>query len=135
MHQETRFKNINADMIGIGPLIIHPETPLKNFKNGNFDMALKVMAVTRLLLPDINIPATTAMETIKKDGQIIALQSGANVIMPSFSGCENSKKYEIYPNKNFIDANDLVSRENIEKKLNSIGRKISQDYGHRIKNN
>ena len=126
------FKKLDADMIGIGPLIIHPQTPLKCYENGSFDLALKVMAITRLLLPDINIPATTAMETIKKDGQLIALQAGANVIMPSFSGCENSKKYEIYPNKSFVDANDLVSRENIEKKINSIGRKISKDYGHRV---
>ena len=62
------FKELDVDMVGIGPLIIHPDTPLKNFDNGSFNLALKVMAITRLLLPDINIPATTAMETLVKNG-------------------------------------------------------------------
>ena len=51
-------------MIGIGPFIPHPDTPLKDAEGGTLQMALKVMALTRLLLPDINIPATTAMETL-----------------------------------------------------------------------
>ena len=60
------FKKNNFDMIGIGPFIPHPNTPLKGYKSetDSFEMSLKVMAVTRLLLPDINIPATTAMETL-----------------------------------------------------------------------
>ena len=58
------FKEIGADMIGIGPFIPHPDTPLKDCANGNFTLALKVMALTRIMLPDINIPATTAMETL-----------------------------------------------------------------------
>ena len=65
------FKELNADMVGIGPLIPHPDTPLKDAEKDNFDMSLKVMALTRLLLPDINIPATTAMETIRPNGRII----------------------------------------------------------------
>ncbi|MBR3889135.1 [bacterium] len=57
------FKDIKADMIGIGPFIPHEDTPLKDAEKGNFWLALKVMALTRILLKDINIPATTAMET------------------------------------------------------------------------
>lgn len=67
------FKEINADMIGIGPFIPNENTPLKDEVGGKFEMALKVMAITRLLLPDINIPATTAMETLNPNGRIIAL--------------------------------------------------------------
>ncbi len=93
------FKEVNADMIGIGPFIPHPETPLANESNDNFDLALRVMAVTRLLLPDINIPATTAMETLRPDGRIIALKSGANVIMDNITLAEFKNKYEIYPDK------------------------------------
>lgn len=93
------FKKLNADMVGIGPLIPHPNTPLKNANKDNFDMSLKVMAITRLILPDINIPATTAMESIRENGRIIALQSGANVVMPNMTDCNYRKKYELYPNK------------------------------------
>ena len=91
------FKEINADMVGIGPFIAHPHTPLKDMPNGNFTLALKVMALTRILLKNINIPATTAMETLNPNGRIIALQSGANVVMPNVTTTEYRAKYEIYP--------------------------------------
>ncbi|HUK99307.1 MAG TPA: [FeFe] hydrogenase H-cluster radical SAM maturase HydE, partial [Nitrospirota bacterium] len=77
------FKEIEADMIGIGPFIPNPDTPLGNDIGGTFELSVKVMAITRLLLPDINIPATTAMEALNKMGRIIGLQSGANVVMPN----------------------------------------------------
>ena len=58
------FKELDADMLGIGAFIPHPDTPLALHKQNNFDLALRVMALTRIILPDINIPATTAMETL-----------------------------------------------------------------------
>jgi len=128
------FKSINADMIGIGPFIPHPDTPLKSeLKPENFDMALKVMAVTRLLLPDINIPATTAMETINPNGRIIALQRGANVVMPNILTAEYKIKYEIYPNKICINEHSGKCRHCIENKINSIGRTVAADKGFRKK--
>ncbi len=121
------FKELNADMVGIGPFIPHPNTPLSNEKKDNFDLALRVMAITRLLLPDINIPATTAMETLRENGQIIALQSGANVIMPNFTTPEYKKEYEIYPNKK--SSNNCIN--DITEKIKKIGRKISKSKGFR----
>lgn len=129
------FKSLNADMIGIGPFIPHQNTPLKGELNSaNFDMALKVMACTRLLLPDINIPATTAMETINPNGRIIALNSGANVVMPNILDSEHKKKYEIYPNKICINEHSGKCRKCIESKINSIGRYISDNKGFRTDN-
>lgn len=121
------FKELNADMVGIGPFIPHPNTPLSNEKKDNFDLALRVMAITRLLLPDINIPATTAMETLRENGQIIALQSGANVIMPNFTTSEHKKEYEIYPNKK--SANNCIN--DITEQIKKIGRSISCTKGFR----
>ena len=123
------FKEIGADMVGIGPFIVHPDTPLKDFKNGDFILALKVMALTRILLPDINIPATTAMETLNPNGRIIALQSGANVVMPNVTTREFRKKYEIYPGKICVNENPDKCRGCIEAKIKSIGRIISTEYG------
>lgn len=122
------YKKLNADMIGIGPLITHPDTPLKDEKNGDFILALKMTALTRILLPDINIPATTAMETLNQNGRIIALQSGANVVMPNVTENAYRKQYEIYPGKVSVDYTEL------EKKLNEIGRKISTSRGFRSDN-
>ena len=125
------FKKINADMIGIGPFIAHPHTPLKDMPNGNFTLALKVMALTRILLKNINIPATTAMETLNPNGRIIALQSGANVVMPNVTTTEYRAKYEIYPNKICINENPSQCFNCIGGKIRSIGRTISKDYGFR----
>ena len=125
------FKEINADMVGIGPLIPHPNTPLKNCQSGNFTLALKVMALTRILLKDINIPATTAMETLNPNGRILALQSGANVVMPNVTTTEYRAKYEIYPNKICINENPSQCRNCIGGKILSIGRTIAKDKGFR----
>lgn len=126
------FKEIGADMIGIGPLIAHPQTPLKDAKNGSLTLALKVMALTRIILKDINIPATTAMETLDPNGRILALQCGANVVMPNLSLEEHQAKYEIYPNKG-INSLPLEGENSLEAKLLSIGRTISTGYGFRNK--
>ena len=125
------FKKLNADMIGIGPFIPHKETPLKEASKGDFWLALKVMALTRIIMPDINIPATTAMETINPNGRIIALQSGANVVMPNVTSTKYRAKYEIYPNKICLGDAPEQCRGCIEGKIKSIGRTISTSYGFR----
>lgn len=125
------FKEINADMVGIGPFIAHPHTPLKDCLNGDFTLALKVMALTRILLKNINIPATTAMETLNPNGRIIALQSGANVIMPNVTTTEYRAKYEIYPNKICINENPSQCFNCVSGKIRSIGRSVSTGYGFR----
>ena len=125
------FKEIDADMVGIGPFIAHPQTPLKDSGNGSFILALKVMALTRILLKNINIPATTAMETLNPNGRIIALQSGANVVMPNVTTTEYRAKYEIYPNKICINEDPSQCRGCIESKIKSIGRTISKEKGFR----
>ena len=127
------FKEIDADMVGIGPFIAHPHTPLKDAQNGSFTLALKVMALTRIELKNINIPATTAMETLNPNGRIIALQSGANVVMPNVTSTRYRAKYEIYPNKICISENPLQCRYCIEGKIKSIGRTISKNFGFRQK--
>lgn len=127
------FKEIDADMIGVGPFIPNPDTPLKDEKGGTFELSLKVMALTRLLLPDINIPATTAMETLNKNGRLIALQSGANVVMPNVTEGEYRKLYALYPGKICVNDTPAHCFGCISGKINSIGRPISKDYGYRKK--
>lgn len=121
------FKELDADMIGIGPFIPHPQTPLKDAACGNLNLAIKVMALTRIVLKDINIPATTAMETLAPNGRLLALQSGANVVMPNLTDDYHRSLYEIYPNK------AVTTRLDLEKKLKSIGRYIElKTFGFRI---
>ena len=123
------FKDIKADMIGIGPFIPHPDTPLAGNSGGTLDLSLKVMALTRLLLPDINIPATTAMEALAPSGQLKALQSGANVIMPNVTLNDYRKFYDLYPGKSSTNVSPDNSLAALRDKIASIGRSIATDYG------
>lgn len=125
------FKEIGADMIGIGPFIPNQDTPLKNEAGGEFYLSLKVMALTRILLKDINIPATTAMESLDKNGRIIALQSGANVVMPNITEGEYRELYALYPGKICVNDTPAHCRSCITGKITSIGRTIGKDKGFR----
>ena len=125
------FKKINADMIGIGPFIPNQDTPLKNAEGKKFTLSLKVMAITRLILPDINIPATTAMESLNPNGRIIALKSGANVVMPNVTEGEYRKLYALYPGKICTGDTPSHCRDCITSKITNIGRVISDGFGFR----
>ncbi|WML36145.1 [FeFe] hydrogenase H-cluster radical SAM maturase HydE [Clostridium sp. OS1-26] len=127
------FKEIGADMIGIGPFIPNEDTPLKDEKGGEFTTSLKVMAITRVLMPDVNIPATTAMESLDKNGRIIALKSGANVVMPNVTEGEYRKLYALYPGKICTGDTPAHCRGCITGKITSIGRVVSDTKGFRIK--
>ncbi|MCD8024137.1 MAG: [FeFe] hydrogenase H-cluster radical SAM maturase HydE [Candidatus Gastranaerophilales bacterium] len=130
------YKKLDADMVGIGPFIPHPDTPLKGkLQTANFELALRMMSITRILLKDINIPATSAMETINPNGRIIALNAGANVIMPNATPLKYRAKYEIYPNKICTDEQPEKCDICIKSKIASIGRYVSEDKGFRTKNN
>ncbi len=127
------FRKFNFDMIGIGPFIPHPNTPLGNADRGDLDMVLKVVALTRLVTCDTHIPATTAVGTIHPLGRQKALSCGANVIMPNATPKEYRPYYQIYPNKICIDENPQNCRFCIENMVFSLGRKIGSGFGHAVK--
>lgn len=123
------FKEVDCDMVGIGPFIPHPDTPLKNTEGKKLNLSLKVMALTRLLLPDINIPATTAMETLAPDGQIRALNGGANVIMPNVTLTDFRQYYQLYPGKTSTGYTPDTTLQKVIDKILSLGRTIGSGYG------
>ncbi|MGI1691825.1 [FeFe] hydrogenase H-cluster radical SAM maturase HydE [Thermoanaerobacter uzonensis] len=127
------FKKIDADMIGVGPFIPNPDTPLKNEKGGTFELTLKVVAIIRLLMPDINIPATTAMETLNPNGRMIALRCGANVVMPNVTEGEYRKLYALYPGKICVADTPAHCFSCITARINSSGRVVSKSFGYRKK--
>ncbi len=125
------FKELDVDMNGIGPFIPNEDTPLKDAEGGQFELALKVMAIVRLLLPDINIPATTAMETLNKQGRVIALKCGANVVMSNVTEGEYRKLYALYPGKICTGDTPAHCRGCISGKIRGIGRIVSDGPGFR----
>jgi len=103
-------RDIDADMAGFGPFIPQHNTPLADHKQGRADLTLKVMALTRILVPEILLPVTTAFETVCADnGLFQGLMSGANVIMPDFTPEEERGKYAIYDHKARITLESAVS--------------------------
>ena len=127
------FQEIDADMIGIGPFIPNPDTPLAGSIGGTFDLACRMMALTRLLMPDVNIPATTAMETLQPDGRMLALQRGANVVMPNVTDMDYRKMYMLYPGKICLNDAPADCRSCVTEKIGDIGRTVSVDQGFRRK--
>ena len=127
------FNTLDADMIGVGPFIPHPETPLAGTGGGTFDRACRVVSICRLLQPTSNIPATTAMETLDPNGRMLALQRGANVVMPNVTETEYRPLYQLYPGKICLNDAPAHCRGCITGKIKSIGREVAEDAGFRKK--
>lgn len=120
------MQELEVDMAGIGPFIPSENTPLAQCAQGDLFLTLKVLAVTRLALPWANLPATTAVGTIHPQGRKLALECGANVIMPNVTPPELKKHYRIYPGKEKFSGNTV---EKLKKLVHSLGRRISDSKG------
>lgn len=124
------MKKLDADMLGIGPFIAHPDTPLAGLENEGLDMTLRVLALARLITHNTNIPATTALRTLHPQGHLLALQVGANVVMPDFTPEIYKMRYDIYPGRAGVEsATDII--EKLERDFAAIGRYISYSPGYR----
>jgi biotin synthase len=123
------FIQYDFDMIGIGPFIVHPQTPLAWAAIGPLNRTLKVLAITRIVTRDTNLPATTAAGVLDPNGRRLALLAGANVIMPDITPPIYRQHYQIYPGK----AQMAVERHALSKMISSLGRRISQGPGSRVR--
>jgi len=124
------MKQLDADMLGIGPFIAHPDTPFAGIENDDIELTLRVLAAARLITRDTNIPATTALATLHPQGRLIALQAGANVVMPDFTPDIYKSRYDIYPGRtDTAPAEEII--EKLKNDIQSIGRKINFSVGNR----
>ncbi|HQE74854.1 MAG TPA: [FeFe] hydrogenase H-cluster radical SAM maturase HydE [Candidatus Hydrogenedentes bacterium] len=142
-HDICTFRALDLDMIGVGPYIGHPETPLGqgNWSPPRADgeqvpntelMTYKVVALTRMVCPEANIPSTTALATLNRaEGRELGLARGANVIMPNITPPRYRRLYEIYPAKACIDETSPASHTGIAAWLEAIGRKPGCGRGGR----
>ncbi len=122
-------KELNADMVGIGPFIPASGTPLGREKAGKVEDVLVMLALTRLMIPKILMPATTAMGTLDPKGREKALKAGANVVMPNLSPIGIKSKYQLYDNKICTGDESAHCRACIEKRINSIGMQVDMGRG------
>ncbi|MBP5332537.1 MAG: [FeFe] hydrogenase H-cluster radical SAM maturase HydE [Lachnospiraceae bacterium] len=116
-------------MCGIGPFIPHHDTPFKDEKAGTLELTLFLLSVIRLILPEVLLPATTALGTIDPMGREKGILAGANVVMPNLSPVGVRKKYELYDNKICTGEESAQCRGCLEARMNSIGYRLVVDRG------
>lgn len=93
------LKELQPHMVGIGPFIPSKNTKFADYKEGKLEHVLVMMALTRLMLPKVLLPSTTALGTISPNGRELGLKSGGNVVMPNLSPTSVRAKYSLYDNK------------------------------------
>ncbi|HOJ32084.1 MAG TPA: [FeFe] hydrogenase H-cluster radical SAM maturase HydE [Candidatus Hydrogenedentes bacterium] len=137
------FRALDLDMVGVGPYIGHPDTPLgarveirvvprENQVPNTELMTYKVVALTRLVCPQANIPSTTALATLNRAlGRELGLQRGANVVMPNLTPPQYRVKYEIYPAKVCIDETADQCHMCMRARIMRIGRSVGSGQGGR----
>jgi biotin synthase len=113
------LQKIDVDMVGMGPYIEHPETPLYDVRNEipapkeRFEKTLLMIAILRIMMKSINIAASTAMDTLDKEGRIKAITAGANVLMPNITPVKYRENYLIYKDKPVVlEADELLDKFN-----------------------
>lgn len=126
------LKEFQPQMIGIGPFIPHSETPLRAEKGGTVEATAVLVALARLLVPDALIPATTAMGSLHPRGRELALQAGANVVMPSLTPLRYRDQYELYENKICLNDEPAHCRGCIEGRINSVGLQVDMGRGDHL---
>ncbi len=124
------MKELDIDMCGMGPYIEHEDTPLFKYREKliapeqRFDLTLKMIAILRLMMEDINIAATTAMQAIDKQGREKALMVGANILMPNITPRQYREDYFLYENKPCYDENPDDCLPCLEARVAAAGSKI-----------
>ena len=123
------FKEHDIDMIGMGPYITHNETPLANAiedfnSERQLNLGLKMVALARIYLRDVNIAATTALQALNPTGREMGLQAGANIIMPNITATEYRPAYQLYNGKPCLDENSNQCRGCLQRRIDSIGETI-----------
>lgn len=129
------YKKYDIDMIGMGPYVVHQDTPLGKYAIANdldtpawhaerVRLGLLMVALTRLYLKDVNITATTALQALDKLGREKALKAGANILMPIITVPEHRAKYLLYDNKPCVDDNADQCKDCLTRRVMSIGDRV-----------
>lgn len=121
------LQEFRPHMVGIGPFIPHQDTPFGKYPAGSSALTVKMIAITRGILPGALIPATTALATLGSRKQ--ALQAGANVVMPNLSPNEVRVKYNLYNNKLSTGTESAQMLPALREELESYERKMDMSRG------
>ena len=124
--------DFQPEMVGIGPFIPHCDTPLRDEPAGTLELTVFLLGIIRLMLPDVLLPATTALATIHPEGREMGIRAGANVCMPNLSPRAVREKYMLYNNKISTGEEAAQSRDALAKRIEKIGYAIVTARGDHI---
>jgi len=139
------MKNLDIDMCGMGPFIIDDDTPISKYKHitpsieKRLDLTLKMYAILRIVMKNINIAATTALFTLDKAAFLQALDTSCNVIMPNFTPPKYKSEYKLYPNKagtnnsvedSLLNIKNLLSKSSLEVGFGQRGDSVHYNKAH-----
>lgn len=127
------IKQLDLDMIGVGPFLPHPSTPLAASLSGSFEVTLRFVALLRLMNPKCHIPATTAMGTLHPEGRQRALRCGANILMPNVTPTDYRRYYDLYPNKICVTEEAGHCRDCSTAMVRGLGRIVGTGPGHSLR--
>ena len=132
--EDLRFlQDLQPEMVGIGPFIPHHDTEYKDQKAGTVDMTLRLLSVIRLLLPQVLLPATTALGTIDPMGREKGILAGANVVMPNLSPSAVRGKYLLYDNKICTGDEAAECIRCMTMRVQKVGYQVVTDRGDHIR--
>ena len=123
------LKELNPHMVGIGPFIPHHDTKFAEEEPGSVELTLFLLSVLRIMLPQVLLPATTALGTLDPRGREKGFLAGANVVMPNLSPVTNRKQYELYDNKICTGEEAAECRGCLSRRVQSVGYEIVTDRG------
>lgn len=123
------IRELDPQMVGIGPFIPQKDTPFGGEKPGTLEQTLRLLAIIRLMLPNVLLPATTALGTIHPEGRELGIMSGANVVMPNLSPLDVRKKYILYDNKICTGDEAAECCRCLKNRMNKIGYELVVSRG------
>lgn len=123
------IRELEPQMVGIGPFVPHHDTPFAREAGGTVELTLFMIGLLRVMLPDLLLPATTALGTIDPLGREKGVQAGANVVMPNLSPTSVRKKYELYDNKICTGDEAAECRNCLNHRMEKIGYQLVVDRG------
>ena len=126
------MKEFQPQMVGLGPFIPHKDTPFADFKAGTLEDTLHLLAIVRLMLPRVLLPATTALGTIDPRGREKGILAGANVVMPNLSPTSVRGKYLLYDGKICTGDEAAECRSCMERRMESVGYKVVVSRGDHL---
>lgn len=123
------LKELRPHMVGIGPFIPHHDTVFAKERAGSVEFTLYLLSLIRILLPQVLLPATTALGTLDPQGREKGLSVGANVVMPNLSPVQNRKQYELYDNKICTGEEAAECLGCLARRVESVGYQLVQERG------